>query len=93
MKLKERIKEIYNDTAFKVKINNKISDKIFTKNGVRQDCLLSIALFNLAFSDLEGTMEKVQAGGIIIGKMKIWTASYVDDVLMSNNEEELKERC
>ena len=90
--LKERIKEIYNDTAFKVKIYDKTSEKIYTKDGVRQGCPLSTALFNLAFSDLEETMKKVQTGGIVIGKKKVWTTSYADDVvLMSGNEEGLKE--
>jgi len=91
-KLRNRIKEIYNGTAFKIKINEKLSEEINTKKGVRQGCPLSTALFNLAFADLEGTMKSVQLGGIVIGKKKVWTVSYADDVvLLANNEEGIKE--
>lgn len=91
-KLKERIKEIYNGTSFKVRIDDGESGVIYTKNGVRQGCPLSTALFNLAFADLERTMKKIQTGGVVIGKEKIWTVSYADDVvLLANNEGGMKE--
>jgi len=35
-KLRDRIKEIYNGTAFKIRIDEKISEEIYTKKGVRQ---------------------------------------------------------
>jgi len=54
-KLRDRIKEIYNGTTFKIRIDEKISEEIYTKKGVRQGCPLSTALFNLAFADLEST--------------------------------------
>jgi len=91
-KLRDRIKEIYNGTAFKIRIDEKISEEIYTKKGVRQGCPLSTTLFNLAFADLESTMKSVQLGGIVIGKKKVWTVSYADDVvLLANNEEGIKE--
>lgn len=91
-KLKERIKEIYNGTSFKVKIDDDESGVIYTINGVKQGCPLSTALFNLAFADLEKTMKKVQTGEVVIGKEKVWTVSYADDVvLLANNEGGMKE--
>jgi len=37
-------------------------------------------------------MKNVQLGGIVIGKKKVWTVSYADDVvLLANNEEGIKE--
>lgn len=63
-----------------------------TGNGVRQGCPISSILFNTVFSDLESEMRKVQETGIIIGKTKIWTVNYADDVLiMADNEIGMKE--
>jgi len=70
-KLRDKIREIYNGTAFKIRIDEKLSEEINTKKGVRQGCPLSTALFNLAFADLESTMKGVQLGGIVIGKKKV----------------------
>lgn len=46
----------------------------------------------MAFTDLEEEMSKVQEGGMVIEKWKVWTVSYADDViLMANNEVVAKE--
>lgn len=83
----ERTKDIYEETSFKIKANGKISESIYTENGVRQGCPLSTALFNLAFANLEEHISKEQEGGIVIGNRKIWTVSYADDVvLMASNK-------
>jgi len=39
--IKNRIKEVYNGTAFKIKINERLSKELYTKKGVRQGCPLS----------------------------------------------------
>ena len=57
------------------------------KNGVRQGCPLSAVLFNILKADLERTMRRGQDGGIVIGKKKIWTVGYADDVALIPNDE------
>lgn len=47
-----------------------------------QGCPLSATLFNVAFTDLEEDMSKVQAGGLVTGGKKIWTIAYANDVVL-----------
>lgn len=43
-------------------------------------------------ADIEEVMRRGQAGGVVIGKEKIWTLAYADDlVLMAKDEKEMKE--
>lgn len=86
-KLIVRIKEIYDKTYCQLKVNNEIIDQMEIENGVRQGCPISSILFNTVFSDLETEMKKAQEAGIRIGKKKIWSISYADDVvIMADNE-------
>ena len=63
-----------------------------TNNGVRQDSPLSPSLFNISMAELETEMKKVQEGGIVIGKKKIYTIGYADGaILLSNNEVGMKQ--
>jgi len=49
-------------------------------------------LFALVIADVEEEMKKGQVGGVWIGKNKMWTLSYADDlVLLVKNEESMKE--
>jgi len=60
--------------------------------GLRQGYPLSPTLFNVYLSDLEEGMEKGQTGGVVIGKEKLWTITYADDiVLLAKAETDLKE--
>lgn len=52
---------------------------------------MSPTLFNIYITDLEAEMRKEQTGGIVVGKEKIWSISYANDiVLLAENERELK---
>lgn len=89
--LTQKIMAICSNTAFKVKLKDKQTRKIYTKKGVRQGCPLSTALFNLAFADLEETMEAIREEGIVIGNSEVWTVFYANDiVLLANSETGIK---
>ena len=90
--LMERIKEIYEDTRCEIEIGNKIIGAFKTEKGVRQGCPLSPTLFNIAFSEVEKEMRKAQKGGVRIGRKKIFSLSYADDViLLANNDTGMRE--
>lgn len=48
-------------------------------------------LFNVFINDLKEKMRKKQTRGVIVGKKKIWTITYADDiVLLVKDKEDLK---
>lgn len=77
--LRTRI-DIYRETTGAVRISGEIIGKFRTKRGVRQGCPLSPPLFNVAFSDLEKELAMVQEGSVVIGRRKIRSVKYADDV-------------
>ncbi|XP_025262551.1 golgin subfamily A member 6-like protein 22 [Camponotus floridanus] len=88
----ERIRDIYTGTKSTIKIKEKRVRSMELKKGVRQGCPLSPTLFNVSLADLEEEMKKVQEGGVVLGRKKIYSLSYADDVaLMSTTPEGLKE--
>lgn len=53
---------------------------------------MSSTLFSLYTADLEKKLERGQAGGVVIGNVKIWLLAYADDiVLLAKSPEEMKE--
>ena len=90
--LRERIKEIYEDTRCEIEIGKKIIGTFRTKKEVRQGCPLSPILFHIVFSDVEKEMRKAQEGGVRIGRKKIFSLSNADDViLLANNDTGMRE--
>lgn len=88
----ERIRDIYTGTKSTIKIKEKRVGSMELKKGIRQGCPLSPTLFNVSLADLEEEMRKVQEGGVVLGRKKIYSLSYADDVaLMSTTPEGLKE--
>lgn len=43
---------------------------------------MSLTLFNVYISDLGKEIKKEQAGGVTIGKEKVWTITYADDIVL-----------
>ena len=90
--LRKTIKEIYEDTRCEIEIGKKITGAFRTEKGVRQGCPHSPTLFNIVFSDVEKEMRKAQEGGVRLGRKKIFSLSYADDViLLANNDTEMRE--
>lgn len=90
--LTERVKEIYESTRNVVRIHEEMSGWFWTEAGMRHGCPLSPILFTLLIADVEEEMKKGQVGGIRIGKERIWTLAYADDlVIMAKSEEGMKE--
>lgn len=50
--------------------------------GVRKGCFLSPSFFNVTMSELEERIRKVQKGGVIIERKKVYSISYADDVAL-----------
>lgn len=57
--------------------------------GVRQGRPLSPTLFNVAVADLEEEMSKVQGSGVKLGKRRLRTLSYTDDIALIAEDEEV----
>jgi len=88
----ERVKEIYEESKNAVRVHENITNWFGTRKGVRQRYPLSSLLFALVIADVKEEMKKGQIGGLLIGKNRIWTLVYADDlVLLIKNEESMKE--
>lgn len=88
----ERVKEIYMSTKNVVRVDRRVSERFWTEKGLRQDCPLSPILFSLLIADIEEKMKKGQVGGVQVGRERIWSLAYADDlVIMARSEEGMKE--
>ena len=81
------ITDIYRCTPFKIEENT-----FYTEKGLKQGCPLSPLLFAIFLSDLEKTLKNFQSGGVVIGREKIFSLAYADDlVLLSEREDDMRE--
>ena len=55
-------KEIYNNSSWRVRIADGLTDEIKLSQGIKQGCPLSPLLFNLVLEDLLPHMEKMDSG-------------------------------
>ena len=83
----EAIRNLYRRTPYN--IENEI---FYTEKGLKQGCPLSPLLFALYISDLETTLRNFQSGGIVVGREKIFSLAYADDlVILSERSDDMKE--
>ena len=91
-KLRRVIMKIYEETENVIRVGNSEIGKFWMEDGGRQGCKISATLFNVYLSDLEKELCKVNEGGIVVGKKKIWSISYADDiVLLATDKTAIKE--
>ena len=82
------VKMLYQKVDNKVVFGKFESDAYEVLNGVKQGCIMSPCLFNLAMADLERMLH--QCNGIEIGDRTVHGLFYADDiVLMANTDQEL----
>jgi hypothetical protein len=87
-----KIEEIYEETISRVRVDGRVSECFKTYKGVRQGCPLSPSLFAAFIGDIEEMFRKGQAGGVVVGKEKVWSLAYSDDlVVLAKEEKGMKE--
>jgi hypothetical protein len=87
-----KIEEIYEETISRVRVDGRVSECFKTYKGVRQGCPLSPSLFAAFIGDIEEMFRKGQAGGVVVGKEKVWSLAYADDlVVLAKEEKGMKE--
>jgi hypothetical protein len=87
-----KIEEIYEETISRVRVDGRVSECFKTYKGVRQGCPLSPSLFAAFIGDIKWMFRKGQAGGVVVGKEKVWSLAYADDlVVLAREEKGMKE--
>jgi hypothetical protein len=87
-----KIEEIYEETISRVRVDGRVSECFKTYKGVRQGCPLSPSLFAAFIGDIEEMFRKGQAEGVVVGKEKVWSLAYADDlVVLAREEKGMKE--
>lgn len=90
--LVRRMEEAYKETSNRVRVNGEEGERFYTKKGVRQGCPLSPKLFTAYIAEMEDMFRRAQAGGIVVGKEKVWSLAYADDlVIIAKDEKNMKE--
>lgn len=82
------MEKIYEETEVMVRTKEEFK----TNKEVRQRCLLGTLLFNVYVADLDRELEKRGIGSVELGKERIWSLGYADDiVLVEENREALND--
>lgn len=71
------LRNTYSLTALRVE-----NETIYTTKGLKQGCPLSPLLFALYIGDFDDVLRKQQDGGIVIGKTKVFSLAYADDIVV-----------
>jgi len=83
----EKMYEIY-----KVTMKQGYTQQFRTMKGVRQGYVMSPLLFNLYIADIDNELEKKRIKRVRLGRNKIWSLAYTDDlVLVAYNREALQD--
>ncbi|KAJ3660703.1 hypothetical protein Zmor_005141 [Zophobas morio] len=86
-----KMEEIYEETVNTVRVNGIESESFYTNRGVRQGWPLSPALFAAYLGDIDEMFSKAQTGGMVVGKEKVCSLAYADNlVIVAKKREEMK---
>jgi len=77
------MQKIYEETEVMVRTTQGYTEGFKTRKGVRQGCVSSI-LFDLA--EIDERMKMRGIGGVGLGRTKIWSLAYADDIVVKNRE-------
>lgn len=81
-RLVRRLEEMYEETTSVIRTKEGMTRFFQTRKGVKQGCVLSPLLFNIYIADIDYYMEKRGIGGIKLGRERIWTLAYADDLVI-----------
>lgn len=85
-----RLRRIYEETRSAVRTKESLTKEFISRKGVRQGCVLRPTLFNLYIADLDRYMRERGVSRIKLGKERVWSLAYADDiVLLAKNREAL----
>lgn len=86
------IERMYQETTCRIKVGEKCTRKFWTGKGLRQGCPLSPLLFLIMIADVEEYLRKRMNGGVSLGRRRIYTLAYADDLaVLATNEEDMKQ--
>lgn len=81
------IQQMYSSTAYEVG-----GQEFNSHMGVKQGCPLSPLLFAIYIADLDTLLQRNQLGGMVIGKKKLYSLAFADDLaILAENASELKD--
>ena len=66
-KLFNILKMIYKETSSRVRVGEKLTERFWVCQGVKQGCILSPLLFSLVISELDAWLNKSNEGGVVVG--------------------------
>ena len=77
------MKAIYSKPTANIKLNGDILEALPLKSGTRQECPLSLYLFNIVLQVLDRTLrQQKETKGIKIGKEEIKVSLFADDMII-----------
>ena len=77
---------MYTETKVRVRVGKETSEEFWTIKGLKQGCVLSPILFCMYIAGLEEKFRIRNMGGVKIGKVRLWSLAYADDlVLLTDN--------
>lgn len=75
-----RCEEMLKETVSRVRVEKREKRRFWLGKGVIQECFLNLCFFTLLLVDLDKVLEEKSWGGVKVGRKKIISLVYADDV-------------